>query len=108
MRIAKWRCLDEACHPASVFSPPKINTPMISSFKSWEKQRRHLAPEAERMLPLVAAAGTVGMNRRQLGNALDLDHETLDQLLAGLVGIGLLTVAWVRGVPVYRAGIMDG
>jgi hypothetical protein len=80
---------------------------MISSFKSWER-RRHLAPEADRILPLVAAAGTAGMNRFQLGNAVDLNRETLDQLLAGLVGIGLLTVAWVRGVPVYRAGIIGG
>lgn len=48
------------------------------------------------------------MNRMQLGNAVDLNHETLDQLLAGLVGIGLLTVAWEGSVPVYRAGIMGG
>lgn len=80
---------------------------MISSFKSWER-RRQLAPEAERSLPLVAAAGSAGMNRFQLGNAIDLNRETLDQLLAGLVGIGLLTVAWERGVPVYRAGTMGG
>jgi hypothetical protein len=85
-----------------------VNTPMISSFKTWEKQRRHLAPEAERILPLVAAAGTAGMNRFQLGNAVDLNRETLDQLIAGLVGIGLLTVAWERGVPVYRAGTIGG
>ena len=78
---------------------------MISSFKTWEKQRRHLAPEADRILPLVVAAGTVGMNRRQLGNALDLDRDIVDQLLAGLVGIGMLTVAWEGGVPVYRAEI---
>jgi hypothetical protein len=81
---------------------------MISSFKTWEKQRRHLAPEAERVLPLVAAAGTAGMNRFQLGNAIDLSRETLDQLLSGLVGIGLLTLALERGVPVYRAGVLSG
>lgn len=85
-----------------------VNTPMFSSFKTWEKQRRHLAPEAERLLPLVAASGTVGMNRFQLGNAVDLNRETLDQLLAGLVGIGLLTLAWEGDVPVYRAGTMGG
>jgi hypothetical protein len=85
-----------------------VNTPMISSFKSWERRRRHLAPEAERILPLVASAGSAGMNRMQVGNAVDLNRETLDQLIAGLVGIGLLTVAWEGGVPVYRAGIMGG
>ncbi len=57
-------------------------------------------------MPLVAAAGTVGVNRSQFGNAIELDRDTLDRLLAGMVGIGLLTVAWERGVPVYRAGIM--
>jgi hypothetical protein len=85
-----------------------VNTPMISSFKSWERRRRHLAPEAERILPLIAAAGTAGMTRRQIGNAVDLSRETLDQLLSGLVGIGLLTLALERGVPVYRAGTMGG
>lgn len=77
---------------------------MISSFTSWER-RRHLAPEAERILPLFAAAGIAGMTRKQLGNAVDLDRDTLDQLLAGLAGSGLLTVAWKNGVPIYRAGI---
>lgn len=81
---------------------------MISSFISWERRRRHLAPEAERILPLVAAAGMAGITRRQLGNAVDLSRETLDQLLAGFVGIGLLTLAWERGVTVYRAGTMGG
>jgi hypothetical protein len=82
-----------------------INTSMISSFNTWERRRRHLAPEAERILPFIAAAGWSGMTRRQIGNAIELDRDTLDQLIAGLVGIGLLTVAWERGVPVYRAGI---
>ncbi len=58
---------------------------MEYSFTSWER-KRHLTPEAERVFPLVAAAGMAGMNRKQLGNAVYLDHETLDQLLASLVG----------------------
>ena len=77
---------------------------MEYSFTSWER-KRHLTPEADRILPLVAAAGSSGMTRHQLGNAVDLDRDTLDQLLAGLAGIGLLTVAWQNGVPIYRAGI---
>ena len=48
------------------------------------------------------------MNRFQLGNAVDLSRDTLDQLIAGLVGTGLLTVAWERGEPVYRAGVIGG
>ena len=48
------------------------------------------------------------MNRHQLGSAVDLDRDIVDQLLAGLVGIGILVVAWEDGVPVYRAGRNGG
>jgi hypothetical protein len=70
------------------------------SFKSWER-RRHLAPEADRILPFIAAAGA--LSRQQLGHALDLDRDVLDQLLAGLVSFGLLTVTRGPGGPVYRS-----
>lgn len=73
---------------------------MEYSFKSWEKRRRHLAPEADRVLPLIA--GSTGMTRKQIGNAVELDRDVLNQLLDGMVGMGLLTVAWDEGVPVYR------
>ena len=43
------------------------------------------------------------MNRGQLGGAVELDRDVLDELLAGLVGIGMLVVAWEDGLPVYRA-----
>lgn len=78
------------------------------SFKYRERRRRHLAPEADRILPLVAAAGTLGMNRKQIGSAVDLDRDVLAELLAGLVNIGLLTVAWEYGVPIYRVGVLGG
>ena len=74
---------------------------MKYSFSTYA-QRRHLAPESERILPLIAAAGALGMSRKQIGSAVDLDRDVLDQLLAGLVGIGMLTVAWEGGVWVYR------
>jgi hypothetical protein len=81
-----------------------VDNPMISSFKSWE-QRRHFAPEAERILPLVVGAGTTGMTRKQLGNVIQLDREVMEELLAGMVEIGLLAVMWRDGMPVYRAGV---
>jgi hypothetical protein len=65
-------------------------------------------PKADRLLPLIAAAGPMGMNRKQIGSAVDLDRDTLDQLLAGLVNIGLLTVMWEYDVPLYRMGIVGG
>jgi len=73
---------------------------MDLSFKSWER-RRHLAPEAERILPLIAGAG--GLSRKQLGHAVDLERDVLDDLLGGLVQAGLLTLSWEMGVPVYRS-----
>jgi hypothetical protein len=79
---------------------------MDHSFTSWQKRRQHLAPEAEKILPLVVGAGTAGMTRKQLGNVIELDREVLDELLAEMVQIGLLTVMWRDGMPVYRAGIM--
>ena len=75
---------------------------MDISFPSWERRRRNIRPEPERILPLIAAAGTAGMTRRQLGHAVDLDRDVLDELLTGMVGVGLLTVTAGVGGPVYR------
>lgn len=49
--------------------------------------------EADRLLPILAASGTVGMNRKQLGAAIDLEPEILDRLLNGYVQFGLVTVS---------------
>ena len=75
---------------------------MISSYISWERRRRHLSPEADRLLPLIATS-TTGLTRKQIGHAVDLDRDVMDELLAGMVGVGLLML-WrdARG-PVYRA-----
>lgn len=43
------------------------------------------------------------MTRKQLGGAVDLERDVLDELLAGLVNAGLLTYGWENGLPVYRA-----
>ena len=91
--------------PARISSPPMINILMEYNFTSWQKRRRHLAPEADRILPLVVAARTAGMSRVQIGNAIALDQEVLNELLAGMVQIGWLTVGWRDGLPVYRAGV---
>jgi len=60
-------------------------------------------PEPERILPLLKAAGTAGMTRQQVGAAVDLDRDVLDELLAGFVSAGLPTQAREGGGPVYRA-----
>jgi len=81
-----------------------INIFMGYSFRIWEQTRR-LQPQADTILPMIAAAGVYGMSRKQLGHALALDREVLDQLLDGLVSFGLLTVATGPGGPVYRCRI---
>jgi len=73
---------------------------MDISFASWER-RRNIRPEPERILPLVVAAGMAGLTRQQLGHAVHLDRDVLDELLAGMVGVGLLTVTAGVGGPVY-------
>jgi DNA-binding transcriptional regulator LsrR (DeoR family) len=75
---------------------------MEYTFTTWERRRRHLAPAADRVLPLIVAAGQAGITRRELGHALDLERDTVDGLLAGLAGVGLITVTW-EGAPVYRS-----
>ena len=69
---------------------------MIESFTSYAR-RQHLTPEADRVLPLVVAAGSMGMNRYQIGSAVDLDRDVLDELLDGLVQMGMLLVSSERG-----------
>jgi hypothetical protein len=77
---------------------------MELSFRVWEKTRR-LQPQGELIVPMVKASGANGMTRQQLGHALDLDRDVLDQLLIGLVNFGLLTVTTGTAGPVYRCRI---
>ena len=78
---------------------------MNHSFTSWVRHRHgndNLTPEVDKVVPLVAAAGASGMSRRQLGSAIKLDRDVFDELLAGLVRSGLLTVADENGFKVFR------
>lgn len=78
-------------------------------FASWVQRRdresREHVPVADKVLPLVAQAGQAGMTRGEIGKAVgdDLDRDALDDLLAGLVESGLLTVARENGLLVFRA-----
>ena len=69
------------------------------SFKSWER-RRHLIPQADRVLPLVVAEPN-GMTWRQLQAAVDLDPEILLKLVDGLMAAGMLVMRWEDCGPVY-------
>ncbi len=61
-------------------------------------------PEADKVVPLVAGAGANGITRRELGHAVRLDRDVLDEMLAGLVRFGLLSVSKEARGPVYRLG----
>lgn len=48
------------------------------------------------------------MTGKQLGHAVHLDRDVLDELLAGFVSAGLLTQARQGDGPVYRATTGNG
>jgi hypothetical protein len=43
------------------------------------------------------------MSRKEIGSAVDLDRDTLDDLLGAMVSAGLLLFSWEARGPVYRA-----
>ena len=105
-RIAERRIKQMAGCLANRMQAAPITTDMSHSFTSWVRHRHgtnNLTPEADRIVPLIAAAGASGMNRQQLGHAIDLDRQLLDDLLAGLVRSGLLSVADEAGTVIYRS-----
>ena len=75
---------------------------MDQSFHSWLRRRHDPIPQADKIMPLVAAAGPTGMTRGQIGHAVALDRDVLDELLDGLVRSGLLVVGWENEVMVFR------
>ncbi len=56
------------------------------------------------ILPLVKAAGVSGVTRKHIGSAVELERDVLDQLLAGMVGAGLLILSRDARGPVYHYG----
>jgi hypothetical protein len=77
----------------------------VVDFHSWLQQRnrkrRDHVPTADFVMPVIAAAGRQGMTRSQIGNAIQLDRSILDDLLAALVELGLLTVSKQNGFQVF-------
>jgi len=74
---------------------------MLRSLATWRRDRETI-PLADQIVPLVAQAGPQGITRGEIGHAVGLDREVLDQLLDGLVRFGLLVVTDLNGVRVYR------
>ncbi len=80
-----------------------MNAPDFSTWvRRRDDQRRGHVPHADRIVPLVAGAGPIGMTRRQLGHAVPLAPAVLDQLLDALVRFGSLTATSEGDAVVYR------
>lgn len=72
----------------------------LHSFKSWRDRRT--TPLADTIMPLVAQRGDLGISRGEIGRLVDLQRDTLDNLLDGFVRAGLLTMTVVNGLRFYR------
>jgi hypothetical protein len=81
----------------------------VVDFQSWvqrrDRQRREHVPVADKILPLIVQAGQAGMTRGEIGKAIgdSLDHDAVDDLLAGLVEFGLLAVTRQNNLVVFQA-----
>ena len=78
----------------------------METFSGWVQKRNgddvHI-PEADRVVPMVTAAGPTGVTRRRLGHAINLEPDALDSLLDGLCQSGLLTMTLINGIKVFRS-----
>jgi hypothetical protein len=77
------------------------------TFADWiaarESTHRPEISQSYCLLPTISATGRRGITRRELGKRFDLEPGILDQLLAALVGVGLVTAVRQGGQIVFRA-----
>ena len=74
-------------------------------FHDWLVAREQIeVPDATLVAQLIARAAA-GITHHDLRHAVKIEPETLDALLAAWAGIGQITMAWVGGQRVYRAGV---
>ena len=76
----------------------------LPPFTTWIQKQQIKLPEADRILPLISQAGPQGITRGEIGRAITLDREVLDEFLDGLVRIGVVQMTDQNGIRVYRAG----
>ena len=67
------------------------------------KKTGPVVPQADRVMHLIQQAGQQGISRCDLGAAIKLDRETLDDQLAALADSGWITVSMEGDFRVYRA-----
>ena len=73
------------------------------SFLKWLEHRVEEIPDATELAIVIARSGAAGMSRDDLGAALQISPETLEDLLSALVASGQVAVVKVNGQLVYRA-----
>lgn len=73
------------------------------TFAHWlaRREQQTEVPETTRLFQLIAQAGTAGIRRRDLGKAITLDRDVLDDLLAAMVAAGQVEVGEVGGERIY-------
>ena len=76
----------------------------LTPFETWVQKQQIKTPEADRILPLISQAGPQGISRGEIGKAITLDRQVLDDFLDGLVRIGVVQITDKNGIRVYRAG----
>lgn len=79
----------------------------LAPFSSWIQRRQITIPEADKLLPLISQSGATGISRGELGKAIKLDRQVLDEFLDGLVAVGVVRVGLVNGIRVYRAAFPE-
>lgn len=75
----------------------------LQPFTSWLQDQQVKIPEPDRLLLLIKQAGSQGMGRAEIGSAIQMDRDFLDQFLDGLVRAGVLRVDLVNGIRTYRS-----
>jgi len=73
-------------------------------FVQW-LEKRESPPEiseSDRLMRIIMKAGPGGIAESDLKKQIDLPRESVDQLLAGLLGLGLIVVTGQYGVRVFR------
>lgn len=74
-------------------------------FVQW-LERRKTPPEiseSDRLMRSIMKAGPGGIAEGDLKKQIDLPRQSIDQLLAGLLGLGLIVATGQYGVRVFRA-----
>src|SRR5690606_18965725 len=92
-----------ALHPTRTSGAATKYRMSLPPFASWIQRRQIHIPESDKLLPLIAQAGAVGITRAEIGKAITLERDVLDSFLNGLVQVGVLTVSVENGIRKFRA-----